>query len=636
MKKKKIVSSFLVGLLLFSSQCHILAGTVENQTITGNTQSEVLVSLEIGSTYSISVPKTIQLNEDTKSAEYQISIDGVISDSQYISVTPNTEFVMTDGYMEVMATVSQDRTEWQAEDLAEGDKIANGVVSAESILIGSWSGSFQYDIRLNDKRFSLTVVDESGTDLNATGMYIVGEKKTELLQKLVDKGFVLKPTDVNALIDVKADMFSGMATATFDVSSFAEVGEAIAFYHYDESNGWEYIGMGQVNEEKSVIGTFTAFSPVAMVVDKAHVHTDRNGDRACDDCLGETDCHVHAYEENSTCLCGHQCTHEYSSVITKETSCLEAGSKTYTCNSCNHSYVEEIAILPHTYQESGACKDCGDLEPGLYNISGLKLASWAEAGIDIEKDYTQTGYSTNTVSGYYVLSKIYPTTTKLVIPETVSKLGAYSLCNCSSLKEVVIKGGANKTLEIGETAFGACSALEKLQTDKQIVSIGDKGFTGCKLLVQLPSLKSLISLGEAAFYNCSALYGTLVIGDSVRYLYDDTFYGCANLTGVVLPANLYAIKEEVFRDCIRLKEITFNSKLTAIGQLAFKNCSALRSITLPTSLKTISAYAFEDCSKLASVSYNGVTYTLVDTLTSALKAGSVSLGAEPFRFSGID
>ena len=55
--------------------------------------------------------------------------------------------------------------------------------------------------------------------------------------------------------------------------------------------------------------------------------------------------------------------HSYSSSVTKEASCTEAGTRTYTCQNCGHSYTEAIEATGHSYTETitaaPGCTDAG-------------------------------------------------------------------------------------------------------------------------------------------------------------------------------------------------------------------------------------------------------------------------------------
>lgn len=53
------------------------------------------------------------------------------------------------------------------------------------------------------------------------------------------------------------------------------------------------------------------------------------------------------------------CAHNYTSEITKESTCEKEGERTYTCTKCKGTYVEPIATTNHEYNSEGKCKVCG-------------------------------------------------------------------------------------------------------------------------------------------------------------------------------------------------------------------------------------------------------------------------------------
>ena len=67
----------------------------------------------------------------------------------------------------------------------------------------------------------------------------------------------------------------------------------------------------------------------------------------------------------SVTACGDkQCSHSYTSNVTKEATCKETGVKTYTCDVCGDSYTEDIAKLTtHSYTSNvtkeATCKETG-------------------------------------------------------------------------------------------------------------------------------------------------------------------------------------------------------------------------------------------------------------------------------------
>ncbi len=122
----------------------------------------------IGSTYQVTIPKTIVLKGNkgaASTAEYKVDVDGDIAGNQYVLVQPNATFAMKQaGKADVEATVAQELVKYRASNyltatvagetkMAENnaDVIANGegtgTVSA-TLTAGRWAGTFNFDISL--------------------------------------------------------------------------------------------------------------------------------------------------------------------------------------------------------------------------------------------------------------------------------------------------------------------------------------------------------------------------------------------------------------------------------------------------------------------------------------------------------
>ena len=76
--------------------------------------------------------------------------------------------------------------------------------------------------------------------------------------------------------------------------------------------------------------------------------------------------------------------HSYDSVTTPAT-CTAAGKTVYTCSVCGHSYTEELAKLPHNF-ENNKCTVCGNAEPAYYLVGWINGANHG-----CEGDYANMG-----------------------------------------------------------------------------------------------------------------------------------------------------------------------------------------------------------------------------------------------------
>lgn len=100
---------------------------------------------------------------------------------------------------------------------------------------------------------------------------------------------------------------------------------------------------------------------------------------------------------------------------------------------------------------------------------------------------------------------------------------------------------------IGASAFMGCTSLVEVKMGSKVSSIGANAFSGCKKLKSIVLSNGLVSIGNNAFKNCKAL------------------------TSIVIPKKVKTIGSGAFAGCSKLKTVTFKTtKLTKIGKKAFK------------------------------------------------------------------
>ena len=188
-----------------------------------------------------------------------------------------------------------------------------------------------------------------------------------------------------------------------------------------------------------------------------------------------------------------------------------------------------------------------NLESGLYDEEGNLIASWEELvkdyKINLEKDYLgelNTPLTEESQRPGFILSndEKLKRGTKLVIDNSVKKIGKGALGHCITLKEVVIGNGVTS---IGGRAFSGCTSLEKITISNSVTSIGNYAFSRCTSLEKITISNSVTSIGNYAFSNC------------------------INLKDVVIGSNVTSIGEAVFLECISLEKIVIPDSVTSIG-----------------------------------------------------------------------
>ena len=93
------------------------------------------------------------------------------------------------------------------------------------------------------------------------------------------------------------------------------------------------------------------------------------------------------------------------------------------------------------------------------------------------------------------------------------------------------------------------------------------------------------SIGVDAFYGCTDLTA-VIIPNSVTKIEKGAFFGCTKLESINIPDSVTEIGEDAFFDCESLQTIEIPKSITKIGENAFAYCKSLQNITIPTSIKS--------------------------------------------------
>ncbi len=184
---------------------------------------------------------------------------------------------------------------------------------------------------------------------------------------------------------------------------------------------------------------------------------------------------------------------------------------------------------------------------------------------------------------------------KIILPNSLIDIGAYSFQNCSQLTEIKFPDNIAK---IGEYCFADCNKLKNVKLPSSLQKIGNHAFYGCSLLQSIILPTSLTSIDYCAFLGCISLKDIL-IPEQVTALGNDAFSGCTNLETVVFDNSVVAIGNHAFVDCANLKNVELG-KVTSIGTRAFWNCTQLETIQIPNTVESLSG-SFEGCTNLKKV-----------------------------------
>ena len=143
-----------------------------------------------------------------------------------------------------------------------------------------------------------------------------------------------------------------------------------------------------------------------------------------------------------------------------------------------------------------------------------------------------------------------------------------------------------------------------------VTSIEDIAFYGCHDLTSIVVPNSVTEIGQEAFGNCPGLTSIVVESGNPRFdsrnncnaiietTDNELIAGCKN---TIIPNSVTKIGNFAFGACVSLTSIVIPNSVTEIGHYAFYSCDSLTSIDIPNSVIEIGYGVFESCLGLTSI-----------------------------------
>ena len=100
--------------------------------------------------FSVIIPKQIVLDGNTGKADYQIIVNGVFYYNDTLTVQPENNLELTDrsNLQTLDANIFLNKTTFTKKDnVLEGSNSLGSIQTEKIIFPGSWSGSFNFDIK---------------------------------------------------------------------------------------------------------------------------------------------------------------------------------------------------------------------------------------------------------------------------------------------------------------------------------------------------------------------------------------------------------------------------------------------------------------------------------------------------------
>ncbi len=201
--------------------------------------------------------------------------------------------------------------------------------------------------------------------------------------------------------------------------------------------------------------------------------------------------------------------------------------------------------------------------------------------------------------------------TSITIPDSVTSIGMLAFDYCKSLEKVNITDITawcninfdeyySNPLYYAENLYLNDELVTDLIIPNSITNIGACAFSGCTSLESITIPDSVTSIGNRGFSGCTSLE-SITIPDSVTSIGNCAFDYCTSLESVIIPDSITSISSSAFSACTNLKSITIPNSVTSIGHSAFFVCTNLESVTIPNSVTSIDDSAFESCTSLTSI-----------------------------------
>lgn len=213
--------------------------------------------------------------------------------------------------------------------------------------------------------------------------------------------------------------------------------------------------------------------------------------------------------------------------------------------------------------------------------------------------------------------------TAIIIPETVTDIGAYAFQGCYNLKSITIPASVTY---IGEFAFDECTALN---------------------FINVAAQNALFSSQQGAMYNASmssllcvpaGYEGEFVVPDSVDTIASGAFAYCSNITSIQMSRSVTSIGASAFRNCTGLQNITIPGSVTYMGEAIFESCSSLTTVRFEEGITFIESYTFQNCTSLQTVyipsTCGGFGYSIFESCTIVTKS-TIIFGGTPEQWQEV-
>ena len=219
---------------------------------------------------------------------------------------------------------------------------------------------------------------------------------------------------------------------------------------------------------------------------------------------------------------------------------------------------------------------------------------------------------------------------KVVMPDTIIRIGSFCFQNCSSLKWMTF---SNQLKTIGKGAFSSCEALDNIVIPKSLENVSydyylstKSIFGGCTSLEHISFEKGSTRISCCICADCPSLK-EIIVPEGVKQINERAFANCPKLSKIILPDSVERIGEYAFSGDISLEEVRLPEGLKSLGRAAFSDCSKLNHIRIPKNMERVeyeyyvgAHHVFGGCENLSDVGFEDGLERVPDYLFAQCKA----------------
>lgn len=150
-----------------------------------------------------------------------------------------------------------------------------------------------------------------------------------------------------------------------------------------------------------------------------------------------------------------------------------------------------------------------------------------------------------------------------VIPDTVSGVEQYAFTEGLSLTEIVFPKLFSRDVSL---TFGKCPNLTSIVLPASLESCMINGSLLCS------------ENGESVSICLRGAEGEIAVPEGIRNIKKYAFYGCHDVTGILLPDTLEYLQDSAFENCTSVTSITLPESLLFVGERVLAGCTSLTDV----------------------------------------------------------